>query len=136
MQSDIERFRQEQSDRDLAERLRSAELVVMGKVAAIRPSDIPRGATEHDPEWYEADIQVTAVLKGSDTTHTVRILFPASRDVMWYDAPKFEKGAEGMWLLRPLAIAGRRLAHLTAPQRGDFRPTAEEPRIRRLLQQK
>src|SRR3989449_4848701 len=61
-QSDIERQRQEQSDREPAERLRTAEFVVMGKVTAVRKSELAHMIT-HDPEWQEAEIEVAGVLR-------------------------------------------------------------------------
>src|SRR5882672_3647213 len=64
MQSDIERQRQQQSDRELTERLRTAELVVMGRVISVRRAELPPVPTEHDPNWQEAVIEVTRVLRG------------------------------------------------------------------------
>ena len=106
---------------------------MIGKVTAVRKSDIPHMITEHDPDWQEADIEVTTVLRGSAPAGRVTILFPATDDPMWFGAPKFAKDMDGIWLLRPFTLGGRRLPHLTAPERGDFRSRAEEARIRRLL---
>lgn len=133
MQSDIEQERQAQADRELAERLRSAELVVIGKVAAVRRSDIRYPGTEHDPEWQEADIQIEAVLRGTAQDSQVTILFPATDDPMWFGAPKFAVGMEGIWLLRSFTFGGQRLPYLTALSRSDFQARTEEARIRRLL---
>jgi len=132
MQSDIEGQRQQHTDREFAERLRTAEQVVTGKVIAVRRSRLPREATEHDPEWREADIEVVNVLRGPPTKR-VTILFPGTDDPMWYGSPRFTKNQEGIWVLHPFALAGKRLPRLTALKREDFLPRSEEARVRRLL---
>jgi len=133
MQSDIERQRQQQSDRELTERLRTAELVVMGRVISVRRAEVPPLPTEHDPNWQEAVIEVRSVLRGGQPGARVTILFPGTDDPMWRAAPKFRRGTEGIWLLRPLDFEGKRLPRLAAPYPADFRPPSDEARIRRLL---
>ncbi len=133
---DIERAREAHADSVLLDRVRAAELVVAGKVVAVRPSKIPRTPTEHDPEWREADIEVTAVLKGKISGQRLTILFPGTDDPMWYRAPRFTVGTEGIFILHRLRLPGfAALPYLTAPQLEDFRPMSDESRIRRLLQQ-
>jgi hypothetical protein len=131
----IEASRQEHTDQQIRDRLRVAEQVVAGRVTAVRPSSIPRTPTEHDPEWREADIAVTTVLKGNPETRTLTILFPGTDDPMWFRAPRFTVGQEGIWLLHRFVMGRRTLPNLTAPQPEDFRPRGEEERIRRLLRQ-
>jgi len=133
MQSDIERQRQQESDRELAERLRTAELVVSGKVVGVRRADFPPLPTEHDPNWQEAVIQVTSVLRGSAPGARVTILFPGTDDPGWRAAPKFRVGTEGIWLLRPFVSEGKPLPRLTTLHPADFRPRSDEARVRRLL---
>ena len=132
MQGDIERYRQEQADQDLRVRLTSAELVVRGRVTAVRPADLPREASEHDPDWQEADIQVTAVLRGAAGGPTVTVLFPGSMDVAWFRWPRLAVGTEAIWLLRPFDYGGRRLTRLTI-QPGDQLPVDQEARVRQLV---
>jgi hypothetical protein len=133
MQSDIERQRQQQSDRELTERLRTAELVVIGRVVSVRRAELPALPTEHDPNWQEAVIEVASVLRGTQPGARVTILFPGTDDPMWRAAPKYRRGTEGVWLLRPLTFEGKPLPRLTAPHPEDFRPRSDEARIRRLL---
>lgn len=87
-----------------------ADLVVSGKVVAVRvPGDLTPGPkragrltspiTEHDPKWREAIIQVDEVLKGAHQKKQVIVRFPASSDVMWHEAPKFEAGQQGYFIL-------------------------------------
>ena len=132
MQGDIQRSRQEQSDQDLRARLASAELVVRGQVSAVRRADLPREASEHDPDWQEADIQVTAALRGTPGGQTVTVLFPGSMDIAWFRWPRPAVGTEAIWLLRPFEYAGRRVGRLTA-QPGDQLTVDQEARVRQLL---
>jgi hypothetical protein len=89
---------------------KNADLVVSGKVVAVRlPGDTTPGRkradrptgpiTEHDPKWREAIIQVDEVLKGAHQKKQVVVRFPASSDVMWHEAPKFEAGQQGYFIL-------------------------------------
>ena len=105
--------------RDVQERLESADIVVVGKVAAVRlpPSDrTPRTTarglaasaaapergpiTEHDPKWREAVIEVDRVEKGSRNPKQVVVRFPASDDVRWFRSPKFVAGERGVFILQ------------------------------------
>ena len=104
--------------RDVQERLESADMVVVGRVAAVRlPSTdaTPRtGArraasraaptrgpiSEHDPQWREAVIEVERVEKGARARREVIVRFPASDDVRWFRSPKFAPGDEGVFILR------------------------------------
>ena len=133
MKDDIARFQQEKSDSVLRALLASADLVVTGRVSAVRQSDIPRLPTEHDPDWQEASIAVTAVLKGAAGTKEVVVLFPGTDDPMWVSAPRFPAGTEGIWILRQQDLAGVKLPHLTAAAPGQFRPLSDAERITRLL---
>ena len=51
--------------------------------------------SEHDPRWWEATIEVEAFLKGRAREKTVTMLFPSSRDVMWYASPKPQPSSRG-----------------------------------------
>jgi len=113
-----------------------ADLVVAGKVVAVRlPGDsTPRGKragrptgpiTEHDPQWREAIIQVDKVLKGAHQKKQVVVRFPASSDVMWHEAPKFEAGQEGYFTLHK-AESKKPETKGAKKQRGKARGTAAE----------
>lgn len=121
---------------NLQARLSSADVVVAGKVSAIRlPADevakgsgpVASGArrraaggaepmrkrapiTEHDPKWREAVIEVANAEKGAPGRKEVVVRFPSSDDVRWYKAPKFVPGQEGVFILhktQPPAAARR-----------------------------
>jgi hypothetical protein len=132
LRSDVERSRQQQTEAQLAERVRTAELIVSGRVTAVRPSTIPRGASEHDPDWQEADIQVANVIRGTASGGTVTILFPGTDDVAWVGWPKYREGMEGIWLLRSYSMGRERLPRVVTMQAADFRPRSEEALVRRL----
>lgn len=91
--------RQKMADEALQSEMASAEAIVVGTVASMRPASIRHIGSEHDPDWYEAEITIESVEKGHVSGHTVTVLFPHSDDVMWQDAPKFKQGQEGIWLL-------------------------------------
>ena len=134
MSANIERAQMEHSDKQLKERLATADTVVAGRVVAIRKSDVPsKGVTEHDPEWREAEIQVERVLKGQVQANSVRLLFANSKDVVWYRAPKFSVGTEGVWLLRQFEFVGAKLKLPAVVDKDDFVLKAELGRVERLL---
>jgi hypothetical protein len=106
----VERRRQ----REQREHFDDADLVVSGKVVSVRlPSEEPLAAkgavatsntrrkpvSEHDPKWREAVVEVDDVHKGDHKKKQVVIRFPASNDVMWYNAPKFHPGQQGHFML-------------------------------------
>ena len=92
-----------------------ADLVISGKVVAVRlPSvaattkkkttsrDETTRASEHDPKWREAIIDVEQVHKGSQSKGRVVVRFPSSTDVAWRRAPKFEAGQQGYFMLHKM----------------------------------
>jgi hypothetical protein len=97
------------------ERFATADLVVSGKVMAVRlPLEARSNAevraagltkrpikpiSEHDPKWREAVVQVGDVHKGTHRKKEVVVRFPSSMDVMWYHAPKFQPGQQGYFML-------------------------------------
>ena len=88
-------------------RFTAADVVVSGRVGEVR-ADAPRGPrrkvplpiTEHDPQWREAIVEVTAVHKGRRVPRSIRVRFPASTDVAWARAPKLHAGQHGTFLLK------------------------------------
>ncbi len=104
-------------ERDARAHVESADVVVSGRVKSVRVPDVPapkavRGAraaaapgatlqrpSEHDPMWREAVVEVEDVHKGSHKRKTIIVRFPASRDIMWSEAPKLRPGQEGYFVL-------------------------------------
>jgi len=140
MQKDIDAAAQALADQRLSVRLGAAQLVVAGTVrhtAPFRDEQHRRIETEHDPDWWTADITVQSVEKGALPANAVTILFPNSGDELWLDSPKFKEGQKGIWILqRDQKEKGwpvLRVPGLTALDRLDFQPPEQLERVRRLI---
>jgi hypothetical protein len=102
-------------------RFTAADVVVSGRVGEVR-ADPPRGPrakiqlpiTEHDPQWHEAVVQVTAVHQRRRVPRSIRVRFTASTDVAWARAPKLHAGQQGTFLLKRDA-AGYTIIDLVDP---------------------
>jgi hypothetical protein len=149
--------------RELDARVQDADVVVSGRVKSVElppepsaPAVAAAGAvkakpirpiSEHDPRWRDAIVEVDAVHKGTHAPRTITVRFPASRDVRWYKAPKFEPGQHGMFVLHKVAVsdapapAGRGMAATGGTARtgpdvymalhpADFQPDPGAPAVR------
>jgi hypothetical protein len=122
------------ADDKLQARIRNAELVVVGRVTALRDLNPGRAPlSEHDPLWRRASVTIQSVEKGTPAGATVSVLFPASNDVMWYRSPRFKVGQEGIWILDRDVAKQFGVEGFTALDPLDFHPKAELERIRRLI---
>lgn len=92
---------QKKTDEDVARRMAGAELVVVGKVLETRPAKLPERSpvTEHDPEWWQADIQIQSVEKGQHSGQTVSVLYANSLDYLWARSPKLKANQDGIFIL-------------------------------------
>jgi hypothetical protein len=145
--------------RQLRSRIDQADCIVSGQVTEVRPHQpaaaktaakalagappaLPEPISEHTPFWQEAVVQVSSVSKGPKQ-QTMTVLFPASTDVKWRNAPKFKKGQKGMWLLHstapaaatalPTAARGKGPAYYTALDPNDFHSSADGAVIQAML---
>jgi len=127
------------------ERFGAADLVVSGRIIAVRlPKDpasqghrvaagIHGPITEHEPKWREAILHVDEVLKGAPPGRRLVVKFPASSDVMWHGAPQLHAGEEAFFMLHrteadPSEPSGAK------PRKGKARTTGTaEARSYRLL---
>ena len=141
-------FRQLQrqvTDSTLAERVRQADMIVVGRVEAIRaPTNMTapthRRITEHDADWQEAVITVDSMIKGPTSAQVV-VRFPGSQDIAWHRLPKFSAGQTGTFLLRrdtlsgsPRAtLAGHPVTAYAVVAGADVLATGEAPRVRALV---
>lgn len=101
----------------LQERLDGADLVVTGRVDAVDapPEPAPqrraldaaappaRPVSEHDPKWRQATITVNETHKG-EHSQQVKVMFPASTDVRWFRAPKFQAGQRAVFVLHKTPV--------------------------------
>jgi hypothetical protein len=123
-------------DRAISARMARAEIVASGHVIDVRGVQKRMPDSEHDPMWAVALVKVDAFLKGEGPS-TLEVLFPASRDEMWIDSPKFKPGDTGVWLLQrnqqEKGFPKMRLAGLTALDPLDVQPLAALAHLRELL---
>jgi hypothetical protein len=132
-------------------RIESADVVVTARVAQVRavPEQLaaavrgmPGPVSEHDPEWTEAVLDVESVLKGTAPPAPLVVIFPASTDVMWVNAPKFHAGQEATLMLHtdqvpatqvPATVAATFASVYTALETGDVLPKEQSERLRSLI---
>jgi hypothetical protein len=150
------------ADRDLKERIDSADMAVVGKVVKVERAEINERAralnplataqietthiSEHDPDWHRATIQLDEVVKGPNDAKEVQVLFPESDDVRWYGIQKYKEGQQGIWLLQQgktqsqrgippkvFAAIPERADVYTAIHAEDYLPLHELGRVKSLL---
>ena len=145
--------------RQLQEDLDEADLVVSGTVTAVtvppqlehvRALDEPSAGgpvSEHDAKWRQAVVQIDETHKGSHDSRQVTVLFPASTDVRWYKAPKFQAGQKGLFVLHKTKIKtdehhelrglaaepGAEVEVYTALHPEDVQPLKEQPAIKAMI---
>lgn len=94
---------------DLRTRLRDADLVASAVVLAVQPLPRPDGPiSEHDPYWHAARLRVENVAQGAAQGDELTLVFPASDDVVWAQAPRPQLGERGVWALRSTAAPAPR----------------------------
>jgi hypothetical protein len=133
-QEQVNTVRRQMADEQLEGEMATAVAIISGTVRAVQPAKIQHIGSEHDPDWYQAEIAVRETLKGKLHGDTVTILFPHSDDVMWRTSPKFKEGEQGVWLLhRNQARLPGIQDQYTALRPLDFRSQSELEHIQRLL---
>lgn len=137
------------AQRQTRERFDDSDLVVSGKVVAVRlparevglPGATPLASarsgsgpvSEHDPKWREAVVNIEEIHKGQHAKKQVVIRFPASQDVMWFSAPKFHPGQQGYFMLRrgeikkPKEKEIKKTRATRSELTGDFEDAASQP---------
>ncbi len=152
----IERRVQARRDRPVVERLASATLVFRGVVETVRPlaaaaaapgesKPYPTRPSEHDPDWHVAMVKVVKPLRG-ESGPVVTVVFPASRDIVWFNVPKLKPGQDSVFIthaLSPEEAARHRASGLVAfmdkqpahviIEPSDVLPPGDEARVRDLL---
>jgi hypothetical protein len=125
------------ADDALRERLRLADLVVSGKVAATRRVQTLNmaSASEHAPLWSEATIDPVSFEKGIAPVAEMRVLYAASQDIRWYRSPKPAVGEQGIWVLHRQYVEDLKQEAFTALDPLDFHPIAALARVRALVRE-
>lgn len=153
--ADISLGVQAQRDLPLRERIAAASSVFRGRVESERPLGAGAGQpgasdqppSEHDPEWHVASVRVLTPLQGSAQPGLINVLFPASRDIVWFNAPKLTAGQEAIFITHradrddPRLMRAPGVAALLAAQQPveivsepfDTLPVADEARVRALI---
>lgn len=127
-------------ERHLAARIATAVLIVHGIVTEIAPATgAPRTASEHDPGWMRALIEVHEALKGKAEgaagrarRQTAVLLFPGSRDLAFRNVPRPTERQDAVFLLHQPSPGLPAGAHI-APDPADIQPTSALSSIRQLL---
>ena len=153
---DARRGIQTRRDRPVRERLETSALVFRGTVESVRPLAAAPGpgnkpeqaGSEHDPEWQVAMVRVATPLRGGKTGDAVAVIFAASRDIVWFGAPKLVQGQDAIVIAHAAdkeeggryrsGVLTTFLAQQTAYlviKPSDVLAPAEEARVRGLLTQ-
>jgi hypothetical protein len=114
----------------LQEHAASADAVVVGQVLGLAKAGASRH-TEHDPDWWQATIEVRHVEKGDVQPGPLPVLYANSQDTHWYDKPKPHAGQRGLWLLHATAGDLRELAPFELADADDYQPVQQLDRLRR-----
>lgn len=95
------------SNSELRAQIQQADVVLLGRVTAIR--EIPAAAlatvelsplSEHAPNWQQAVVEVQEGIKGLEsTTRWISVRFAASTDIRWFQSPKLTVGEERIFML-------------------------------------
>jgi hypothetical protein len=114
-------------DADMVTHADEADAVVVGVVVGLRQAGSGAAAgervSEHAPDWWLADLDVTHVEQGDVTPGPLTVLYPNSRDFRWYDAPKPQASQQGMWLLHTTEGAPAEWAPFQILHPDDYQPT-------------
>lgn len=112
----------------------AAAMVVSGTVSSVRtvPEAQPnRAPREHDADWREATIEVSAAHKGGVGEKEVLVRFPASHDRLWHKVPKLKAGDKGQFVLHK--PQGPDAEYYTLMKAEDFEPESKPGPMHRLI---
>jgi hypothetical protein len=128
--------------RQLRKHVEEADLIIVGRVSAIRLPEVAgaaSGSREHvtskDPRWREAVVDVSEVKKGDLPAASVVALFPTGRHLVWQAAPSLQPGDEGVFLLHKATAdeAVYSSASYTCLHQVDLQPVSRAEDIREQL---
>jgi hypothetical protein len=136
MEKQVGDLRRKDEIADLRRRVKEAHAVVVGEVADTKPvgrKEEPP-ASEHDPVWRTAVVVVHSGEKGDvKEGQRVEIAYASSRDVMWFRAPKPEKGDRAVFLLHRRGLEERDVEMLAIVEPLDMQPVERLDEIRRAI---
>jgi hypothetical protein len=139
---------QARQDAPVLARLTIASAVFSGQVeetAPIAKASDQAGrepVTEHDPDYHSASIRVRTPIRGVETGQVVTVIYPASRDIMWFNVAKLTPDMSAVFIahppsndevnkLRPFGVLGfvERTRALVLNDINDVLPPTDEKRI-------
>jgi hypothetical protein len=133
LKQQIEKVKQQESDKLLKERILNSEKVVSGKVIKVtKLKDEWALATEHSPQWAEAEILANEILKG-DKSEKISILFALSYDELFEKSPKLKEGDSGIFLLRRNNTHFGDKDKLSLVHNEDLLPLQEIERVKKVM---
>ncbi len=106
-----------------------SDAVIVGRVVKVEKA-LAGTASEHDPDWWRATIEVQHVERGSVNKGTVDVLYPNSLDVRWHSVPKPRASSEGVWVLHATTGALRDAAPFQIVHPQDYQPAEQLNAIR------
>jgi hypothetical protein len=98
-----------------------ADAVVVGRVRGLQKAG-PTRFSEHNPDPWQATIDVNHVERGDLSEGDVIVLYYNSLDVTYRACPKPKAGQEGLWLLHATEGDERDLAPYVIPHPEDYQP--------------
>jgi hypothetical protein len=121
---------------ELRRRVKEASAVAVGEVAETRSlggKEVPP-ASEHDPQWRTAIVVVQSGEKGDmKEGQRVEVAYPSSDDVMWFRAPKPQKGDRAVFLMHRRPLEERDVEMLAIVDPVDMQPAERLDDIRRAV---
>jgi len=106
-----------------------SDAVIVGRVVKVEKA-LAGTASEHDPDWWRATIEIQHVERGSVGKGPVEVLYPNSLDVRWHGIPKPKASSEGVWLLHATTGALREAAPFQIVHPQDYQPVEQLNAIR------
>lgn len=83
---------------ELKQRLDESDLIITGTIVGLTSVNDSVTITPKDPNLVLAEIQGEEVLKGFEVKF-ITIVFAGSKDISWFDKPKFDSADHGLWIL-------------------------------------
>jgi hypothetical protein len=136
IEQEVTKYQQAQQDQKIQERLKEAELVIIGEVEKIgdfNQNQNRRKLSEHIPLWKESTIQIVETLKGTNTSKNIRVLYAASQDVHWYHTPKLVVGQRRIYILNRKQEFQETAGNFVLSAANESYPISQESNIKQLL---
>ena len=125
----LERFQRVVEDQQLRSHAQQADAVIVGKVARLEDAGLS-SFSEHDPDWWDATLDVVHVESGPVTGPQVEVLYANSQDVRWRNSPKPRASQEGLWLLHATEGELRKAAPFQIIHPEDYQPVTRLDQLR------